>query len=315
MLTGLIVLPFAADHLVMGAARIAQRLQLTPAVVGVVIIGLGTSAPEFVVSGTAAATGNAGIATGNLIGSNILNVTLVLGVAAIWRGVAASSTVLNHEVAVSALAVALFALVIATGLHLWSGLLLAAAAALAITLLVRWARADHTNTAVAEQAIEFTAPADGTPHTETGVLRESLRTTAGLAAVLIAAQLLVTNTAAIATELGVSQLVIGATLVALGTSLPELVTAIQAQRRGETDLLIGNVFGSNLFNSLIGGGIVGIFTGTTRSIPVHVPTLLAMVATTALAWLLLRRDLRLTRPEAALLLLGYAATLPLLLVA
>ncbi|RDI64638.1 calcium/sodium antiporter [Nocardia pseudobrasiliensis] len=312
VLCGLVLLPVAADHLVLGAARVAGRLRLPPMVVGVVIIGLGTSAPEFMVSATAAATGNAGIAVGNLIGSNILNVTLVLGVAALAGAVTVTSIVIGREVTLSLVAVGVFAIAIGVGLNSWSGLLLCVAAAIAITLLVRWARGDRANTVVAEQTVEFTAPAAESP---IRLVTESVRTVTGLAGVLLAAQLLVANAGAIAAEFGVPQLIIGATVVALGTSLPELVTAVQAQRRGESELLIGNVFGSNLFNSLVGGGIVGVFIGTTPSATADLPTVMAMVAATALAWLLLRRNLRLTRPESVLLLIGYTATLPLLFLA
>lgn len=309
MLAGLAVLPFAADQLVLGAARVARQLRVAPAIVGVIIIGLGTSAPEFVVSGTAAGTGNGGIAAGNLVGSNILNITLVLGVAALAGTVSATSAVINREVFVSTAAVALFAAAMLIGLNLWTGLLLCAGAVIAITALVRWARTDQNNLAVTEQAVEFTTTGSDTPP-RAG--REMARTAAGLAGVLLAAQLLVSNAAAIATRFGVPQVVIGATLVALGTSIPELVAAVQAQRRGETELLIGNVFGSNMFNSLIGGGLVGILTGPGDSVPIRTVLVLAMVATTGLAWLLLRRDLRLTTAEAGLLLLGYIATLPLI---
>ncbi|NKY89589.1 sodium:calcium antiporter [Nocardia veterana] len=311
VLAGLIILPLAADHLVLGAASLAQLMRLPPAIVGVVVIGLGTSAPEFVVSGTAAATGNGGIAAGNLVGSNILNITLVLGVAALFGTITATSTVINREVTVATVCVAVFAAAITIGLNLWTGLMLCAFGVGAVTLLMYWARTDRTDTALTAQTTEFTAETPAAPAVR--AIREIPRTAAGLAAVLIAAQLLVTNAAAIATHFGVPQLIIGATLVALGTSIPELVAAIQARRRGETDLLIGNIFGSNLFNSLIGGGIVGLFTGPAHSVTIRPALALTMLTTAVLAWLLLRRDLRLTIIEAALLLAAYTATLPLVL--
>ncbi len=288
-------------------------MRLPPAIVGVVVIGLGTSAPEFVVSGTAAASGNAGIAAGNLVGSNILNITLVLGVAALFGTITATSTVVNREVTVSTVCVGVFATTITIGLNLWTGLMLCLLGAGAIALLMYWARTDRTDTALAEQTTEFTAAETTAPAAPVRAAREIIRTAAGLAAVLIGAQLLVTSAAAIATRFGVPQLIIGATLVAFGTSIPELVAAIQARRRGETDLLIGNIFGSNLFNSLIGGGIVGLFTGPAHTVPIRPALALTMLATAALAWLLLRRDLRLTTIEAALLLAAYTATLPLVL--
>ncbi|GAB2712019.1 calcium/sodium antiporter [Nocardia thraciensis] len=309
----MVLLTFAADHLVLGSARIAQRLRVGAAVVGVVVIGLGTSAPEFLVSGAAAADGNPAMAVGNLVGSNILNLTLVLGVAALIRHVTVTAAVISREAMLAVAAVVLFAVLAGTGLHRWTGLILAVAGAATLALLVRWARTDRKNRTLAEQSAEFTAdPVSGNVAGPHRIWFEAFRATAGLAGVLAGAQLLVANAAAIATDLGVSQLVIGFTLVALGTSVPELITTIQAQRRGETDLLVGNLFGSNLFNSTIGGGIVGLCTGD-ASARAGLVVLVAMTAVTVLAWGLLRRVLRIGKVESMLLLAGYLAALPLVL--
>jgi cation:H+ antiporter len=133
-----------------------------------------------------------------------------------------------------------------------------------------------------------------------------------LAGVLVGAQMLVVNASTIAEHLGVSQVVIGFTLVALGTSVPELVTTIAAQRRGESDLVVGNLFGSNLFNSLAGGAVVG-FAARGETVPANLALLGCMVLATVLAWAVLRTGLRLTRREGLLLLLVYAISLPLVL--
>ena len=123
------------------------------------------------------------------------------------------------------------------------------------------------------------------------------------------------NASTIATSLGVSQLVIGVTIVALGTSLPELVTTIAAQRRGESDLVVGNLFGSNLFNSLAGGAVIGFATGTTAP-PGPGPALfVVMILTSVLAWALLRQGLNLTRIEGGVLVAVYLVSLPLTLAA
>ena len=140
---------------------------------------------------------------------------------------------------------------------------------------------------------------------------EPIRAILGLAGVLAGAQLLVVNASSIATRLGMSQLMIGLTIVALGTSLPELVTTIAAQRRGESDLVVGNLFGSNLFNSLAGGAVIGFATGTPPRPPVAL--LVVMILTAVLAWALLRRGLNLTRFEGAILLAVYVISLPLIL--
>lgn len=144
-------------------------------------------------------------------------------------------------------------------------------------------------------------PAGGPPGTHLG--REALRAVLGLAGTLLGAQLPVANAATAAQRLGVPQTVVGFTLVALGTSLPELVTAVKAQRRRNADLLVGNLLGSNLFNGLTGGAIVGLADHS----PAHIeyPVLAAMVAVILLTWLVLYRRYRVSRIEAALLLFAY----------
>jgi cation:H+ antiporter len=304
-LAGLALLTVGADHLVLGSSRAATRLRLNPVVVGVVVIGLGTSAPEFLVSGVAAAAGTPGIAVGNIVGSNILNLTLVLGVAALVAPVAVHSSVVRREAPLAVAAVALFAAASLLGLTRAVGLLLLLPLAGALVLLVRWARSGP-NPALSAEVTEFT---DDTPQIRLGV--EILRALAGLAGVLVGANLIVDNATALATRFGVSELVIGFTIVAIGTSLPELVTTIQAQRRGETDLVVGNLFGSNLFNSLAGGAVIGVTSGSAAAQPEYA-LLVAMTGVALLAWALLRRGLRLTRIEALILILAYAVTLPLL---
>lgn len=303
---GLVILTVAADHLVRGASRLAARLRIRPVVVGVVVIGLGTSTPEFLVSGTAAARGDRDIAIGNLVGSNILNLTLVLGLAALVARVMVASSTVRREVPLAVAAVAAFAVAARIGLTTASGVVLALLLVIALVLLLRWS-VDAPADPPADEAQE--APATG-PGRRPPV--EVLRAVLGLAGVLLGAQLLVANSAAIAEDLGVPDFVIGFTLVALGTSLPELVTTIQAQRRGETDLVVGNLFGSNLFNSLGGGAIIGFADG---SHPARAGTVevVVMVGTGFLAWGLLRRGRRLDRYEGLALLVAYAVTLPLLL--
>ncbi len=320
---GLVLLTFAADHLVLGSSRLATRLRISPVVVGVVVIGLGTSAPEFLVSGVAAARGDTGIALGNITGSNILNLTLILGVAALVARVAVTSSVIKREVPLAVGAVVLFGFLAWAGLTLATGIVLIVAAVGALLLLLRWARQGR-NTELAKEVISYTEDAPDADLTEPVAAMpararwtppawfEPVRALLGLAGVLAGAQLLVANASAIATDLGVPQLIIGFTLVALGTSLPELVTTIQAQRRGETDLVVGNLFGSNLFNSLAGGAVIA-FAAPTGAQGASVTLVLAMILTGGLAWALLRRGLALSKPEGLVLLAAYALIMPLLL--
>jgi cation:H+ antiporter len=314
---GLLLLAVAADHLVLGASRLAADLRVSPVVVGVLVIGLGTSAPEFLVSGLAAARGDMGIAVGNIVGSNILNVTLLLGVAAAIGPIGVSSTVIRREVRLSVVAVAVFAVLTWAGLDVWTGAVLGLAMAGVLFLLMRWA-GQGRNADLAEATTDFTdSPAVidvPVPPVRVPTWVEPVRATLGLIGVLAGAQLLVVNASTIAERLGVSQLIIGLTLVALGTSVPELVTTIAAQRRRETDLVVGNLFGSNLFNSLAGGAVIGLSANRTAAEPANLAVLVAMVLTAVIAWALLRRGLRLTRTEGVILLLIYAAALPLVLV-
>jgi cation:H+ antiporter len=298
---GLALMILAADHLVLGASRVAVRLRITPMVVGVVVIGLGTSTPEFLVAGLAAGQDKAEMALGSLVGSNVVNVTLVLGIASVIAPIAVYSTTVRREAPMSAASVALFAAAILLGLGPWVGLGLAAATVGALWALVRLARA------APEAPVTSAASRDGSPP----LGRESLRVLLGLAGTLAGAQLLVVNAENIAVQLGVSQVVIGFTLVAIGTSLPELVTAVQAQRRGEADLLVGNLLGSNLFNSLAGGAVVGLAAGPGPHLGIGLGLLGAMLGLSLISWLILWRGV--TRWEGAVLLLLYLACLPLLM--
>ncbi|MBU2669854.1 sodium:calcium antiporter [Actinoplanes bogorensis] len=295
---GLVLLTVAADHLVLGSSRLGRRLRISPVVIGVVIIGLGTSMPEFLVSGLAAARGEVGLAVGNIVGSNILNLSLLLGIAAVIAPVPVAASVIRREVPLAVTGVVLFGLLALAGLGVGSAVVLTVACAAALWLLIRWARTTAPEVETAEP---------------TGSWRtDSVRTVLGLAGVLAGAQMLVVGASATATMLGVSPTVIGFTLVAIGTSLPELVTTVQAQRRGESGLVVGNLFGSNLFNSLAGGAVIG-FADSGRPAHGALALVVVMVAGALLAGGLLLRGGRLTRGHGVLLGLAYVAVIPLLL--
>jgi cation:H+ antiporter len=294
----------AADQLVVGASRVAARLRISPVVVGVVVIGLGTSSPEFLTAGLAALRGEVALALASLVGSNVLNVTMVLGFAALIAPVAVASSTVKREAPMSVAGVAIFAVAVTLGLGLVSGVVLAVATVVAMWLLIRLAR-----------RAEEPAPASVSTLVDRPMRPavETIRVVLGLAGTLIGAQLLVVNAAQIAVQLGLSAEVIGFTLVAIGTSLPELVTAVQAQRRGESDLLVGNLLGSNLFNSLAGGAVVALSAGADPRFHLSTALLAVMVVISVLAWLLLWKGYRVSRRDAVVLLLVYAACLPLLL--
>lgn len=247
---GLIVLTFAADHFVAGAARIAVFYKISPVVIGAVLIGFGTSAPEMVVSGIAAGQGDLDIGVGNIIGSNVANISLVLAAAAAVAVIPVSSATLRREVPISVASVIVFALLVQGEISRLEGALLAA---LIVTFLVFILMSssgtdesfdDDVSDIVGDEPVEL--------------WKEAFRALVGLSFVVGSSWFIVDGADRVAQALDLTGGFVGFTLVALGTSAPELVTSVQAARQGETELLVGNLLGSNVFNSLAVGGIIGL---------------------------------------------------------
>jgi cation:H+ antiporter len=249
VVAGLILLVWSADRFVDGAAATSARLGLSPLLIGMLVIGFGTSAPELVVSALAAGQGNPALALGNAYGSNIANIGLILGLVALISPLTVHSTVVRRELPILGGATLLSALL------MWGGLIGRLEGALLLVLLALF-----IGTSV-WRARRDGADALGTDTEESlAVYPLSLRaglawTAVGLVLLVVSSRLLVWGAVAIAQGLGVSDLVIGLTVVAVGTSLPELASSISALRRREHDLVLGNVVGSNLFNTL---GVVGL---------------------------------------------------------
>lgn len=306
---GLLLLVRASDYFVVGSARLATRLRVSPVFIGVAVIGFGTSAPELLVSGLAAAQGSTELAIGNVVGSNVANMTLVLGTAGMMAVVPVRSAVLRWEAPLSVAAVLAFAVLVPGGLGLVEGAALLGLLAVALWLLLRAALAGKGEM-VDVMAGEVAEYVDGT--VQHSLRAEVVRTGFGLVGTLAGAQLLVWGASGLAARLGVPPEVIGFTVVAVGTSLPELVTAIQAQRHGEPDLLVGNLLGSNLFNSLAVGAVIGLAGAGSGTTVVPAAQVVVMVGSSLGAWLLLVNQARLARWEAGLLLVGYAVSLPLI---
>jgi cation:H+ antiporter len=305
VVVGLALLTYAADRFVVGAARLSVTLRLSPVVIGAVVIGFGTSAPEMLVSGIAAAQGSLDIAFGNVVGSNVANLTLVLGAAALFTPIAVRSPVLKREAPLSLVAVLVFALLVQDGLSGLDAVALVAVLVAALVIVLRSARDDDPD--LTAEVSEFL---DGAPPT---TRREVARTVLGLVGTLAGAWLLVWAARTIAAELGMSEAFIGLTVVAVGTSLPELATALQAARKGEPDLIVGNLLGSNLFNATAVGAVAGGLGPRTLADPSIVgPATLLMVGISVLATVFMVSGRRVVRWEGALLLAFYVATLPLL---
>ncbi len=293
---GLIALAAGAELLVRGGAMIARRLGVSPLVVGLTIVAFGTSAPELVVSVRAAWDGLGAIAIGNVVGSNIANIGLILGIAGLLRPLAVHVRVIRLEVPLTIAVSVLGALVCLGGVvSRAEGGVLVGGLAIWLGWTVRAARREGR---ARDGASEPVAAPAGT------WVGDVVRVLAGLALLAGGAEALVRGATSIARAAHVSEAVIGLTLVAVGTSLPELATTVAAARRGESDLAIGNVVGSNLFNVL---GILGAAALFRPLSPAGISAVdLGVMALAAIALLpLVATGKRLSRAESAALLAGY----------
>lgn len=293
---GLVLLTFAADRLVLAAARLSRRWGLSPILIGAVVVGLGTSLPEMLVSGLAAAEPDGlDLALGNIVGSNVANIALVLGLSVVLSPIVGQGRILKREGGLMLIGLlALTALAWDGDLTRGDGTILAAGLVGALALLVVWSRGGGADI----DLDEIGRDADVRPAVEVALGLASLGLT------LLGAQLLVTGAEEMAVELGISEAMIGLTLVAVGTSLPELATALAAARRRENDLVLGNVLGSNLFNALGVGGVAGIIGNGSLNAEFS-PSLVSMVGVAVLAAVLATIGNRLDRWQGAVLLASY----------
>jgi cation:H+ antiporter len=248
---GLLVLVWSADLFVDGSASVARHFGMPPLLIGMVVVGFGTSAPEMVVSALAALNGNPGIALGNAYGSNITNIALVLGVTALISPVIVHSQVLRKELPILAIITALAAWQVSDGeitrVDAW--ILLGTFFGF-MGWTIRQGMRDKSDSLglEVEQELEEKAMPVG---------RACLWLAVGLTLLIASSRLLVWGAVDVAHAFGVSDLVIGLTVIAIGTSLPELASSIIATRKGEHDIAVGNIIGSNMFNTLAVVGIAG----------------------------------------------------------
>lgn len=297
-LGGFVLLLGGADYLVRGSVALAKRFGVSPLVIGVTIVALGTSLPELMVSLSAALDGAVGLTAGNIVGSNIANILLILGVSGLMAPIACTRQALFRDGAAMVGATFLFVVAGLLGtLGFWHGL--AGVTLLTLYLFGCYWSERRTGDAIhAEEAENVDAVRGSLGITIVAII-------GGLAGVLIGADLLVKGATGLARTYGVSEEVIGLTLVAFGTSVPELATAIVAGLRGHTDVSLGNVFGSNLFNTL---GIMGVVT---MAVPIDMPESMlrfdvwVMIAATVLIVVMLRSGWRLGRIESGFLLVCY----------
>lgn len=256
-LLGLVLLVVGAEALVRGASRIAATLGISPLVIGLTVVAFGTSAPELAVSTSSALGGNADVAIGNVVGSNIFNVLFILGLSAVIAPLAVARQILRFDVPLM-IGVSLLLLVLALDGRI--GLIDGIALTSGIVAYTGWAviSSRRANKAlVDEYAEEFGAQESSSR----GVIIDVLLVLGGLALLVLGSEWLVNGATEFAETLGVSELIIGLTLVAAGTSMPKLATSIIASIRGERDIAVGNVIGSNIFNILAVLGISAVVSG------------------------------------------------------
>lgn len=301
VVVGLVLLTIAADRLVLAAARLSKRSGLSPVLIGAVVVGLGTSLPEMLVSGLAAAEpGGMDLALGNIVGSNVANIGLVLGLSVVMSPIVGQGMVLKREGGLMLAGMAALTVFAWDGdLTAGEGLILGILLLVALSLLVVWSQRGGADIDMDEIG--------SVTEIRPGV--EALFGVGSLGVTLLGAQLLVTGAETVAMDLGVSEAIIGLTLVAIGTSLPELATALAAARRNENDLVLGNVLGSNLFNALGVGGVAGI-VGNSSFDAAFNPSLMAMLGVALLAGGLAVIGNRLDRWQGFVLIASY----PLLVV-
>jgi len=306
IMAGFVILVWSADKFVSGAASVAKHLGMPSLLIGILIVGFGTSAPEMVVSAIAAMEGNPALALGNALGSNIVNITLILGVTAIVAPISVKSKIVRKEIPLLLLIVLLAGYILVdNALTFNEGIVLI----FGFFLLIGWSifaaikgKGDALEAEMDNELIEH----------EMSLRAGVIWLIIGLFLLIASSRLLVWGAIGVATEFGVSDLIIGLTIVALGTSLPELAASIIAARKGEHDIAIGNVVGSNMFNIL---AVIGIATliAPMNNIALEVlqrDWLIMLVLTIALLIMTYRfkkQDGKITRIKGMFLVVAYVA--------
>lgn len=288
IIIGIVLVLWGADRLTDGAVAIAERMKIPQIVIGLTIVAVGTSAPELCVSLVSALKGTADLAVGNVVGSNIFNSMLIVGVAAMVAPMTILPSTVRKDIPFSLVAsISLATMVLMDGdISRLDAIILFAAFILFMYITVKGAKGSH-----AEEPAE---PKNYTP------LKASLLILLGLACLIVGSNVFVTGATEVATALGVSDAVIGLTIVAGGTSLPELATSVVSARKGQSGIAIGNVLGSNVFNILMILGLTGIIC----PMQVHDITIIdlsVLVGSMVLLWLFSYTKYTVARWEGAVL--------------
>ena len=296
ILLGFVLLIKGGDYLVEGAVAIAQRAKLSKMVIGMTVVGFGTSMPELLVSAQSALVGNSGIAIGNVVGSNIANIALILGVSSLIAPIASSRVTLRIDHPFMLLSAVLFVAIAMTGsIERWAGIIF-------VLMLVGfvWYQVVASRKAMKQQEEEPTEE----PMT---LWKAMLIVVASFGAMVFGADKLIEGASNIASALGVSDRIIGLTIVAVGTSLPELFASVMASIKGESDMAIGNIIGSVTFNILSVIGFSAIICPIKDSNVGFGFDYLAMLLVAVILWVFLRTHRKIVRWEGLVLTLFYIA--------
>jgi cation:H+ antiporter len=311
-LIGFVLLYFGAEWLVKGSSSLARSLGVTPIVIGLTVVAFGTSAPELVVSLISSIQGKSMIAVGNVVGSNICNIALVLGLSAVFQPIKSDPMVVRRDIPIMlAISVYLLLLTFNSNLGRIEGATLFAGIITYTFFNYYLAKKETAGAAGIESELAEIGFIASRP-------RQILLIVAGIAGVVGGAQIVVVNAVKIMTILGVSEKFIGLTIVAFGTSLPELATSVVAALRGEMDISIGNLVGSNVFNIM---SVIGV-AALVRPIPIPGGFFdsglwidyLVMMFTSFLPWLMMRKSFTITRKDGSILLFCYLGYLTYLIV-
>ena len=289
---GLTLLYYGAEWLVKGGSAIAVRCKVPPLIIGLTLVAFGTSAPELFVSLDAALAGKGDIAVGNVVGSNICNILLILGLSALISPLGVNKVLFRRDVPLMILS-SLFITVlcfIQGGIGRVAGMILFAGIVI------------YTVVGIIEGRHE--ASQDAPPEVSISKIMSVVAVVAGLGALVLGARLLIKAAIFMATSLGVPDSVIALTVVAIGTSLPELATSVVAAIKGEADIAIGNVVGSNIFNILCILGLSSIVSPI-QCVGIDAVDFIVMTFTAVVLWPIMKTGLRISRMEGAFLLLSY----------
>lgn len=301
---GLIVLTIGAEILIRGSTALARQLGVSDLLIGLTLVGFGTSTPELVSSVQAALLGSPGVAVGNVVGSNIANILLILGLSVVIAPFAIERRAFRRDGLVVFIATIAMIGVSMTGEF---GRLAGFAFVTSIAAYIYYAFQTERRAPHSPEAAQHAAEAMAVPPGPRSAFLDVIMAVAGLGLLVFGAKLLVGGAINIAAALGVSETIIGLTIVAIGTSLPELVTASMAAMRGQSALALGNVVGSNIYN------ILGILGATAAIRPIAAPEEIVafdnwvMLAATLLMIVFSMTHSRLTRLEGAVMVAGYAA--------